>query len=150
MNILPIDASEDEIKFFIIEWNQLMAQEKYAEALNMIPYDIFYSEVNWTPELLKSVVYGYGIIGMTREEVEKEFGSADYKITSIYTSKDKQRILDGIDISYEYKWVKDGDLGVIYYDVPLNDEISDLTARFIIRKLDKKTITLVFMDLHVM
>ena len=43
------------------------------------------------------------------------------------------------------------DIAVIHYDkLPLNGEPSDLTARFFIRKLDDKTITLAFMDLHVM
>lgn len=40
MNKLPIDISENEIKGLIIEWNELMTQEKYTEALELVPYDI--------------------------------------------------------------------------------------------------------------
>ncbi len=33
--ILPITASKEEIKKLVIEWNELLAQEKYKEALEM-------------------------------------------------------------------------------------------------------------------
>ena len=43
------------------------------------------------------------------------------------------------------------DIAVIHYDnVPLNGEMSDLTARFFVRKINDDEITLAFIDLHVM
>lgn len=74
MRTLPITASKEEIRELVIAWNELLAQGKYKEALEM-----FLFTEDWTPELLESAVYTYGCPGYTREEAEKEFGSADYK-----------------------------------------------------------------------
>jgi len=102
MKTLPITASKEEIRKLVIEWNELLAQERYKEALEMFLID----ESNvWTPELLESAIYGYGCPGYTREEAEKEFGSADYKITSIFDHPDCDKIIESIDISFDYKWM---------------------------------------------
>lgn len=148
MKTLPITASKEEIKKLVIEWNELLAQEKYKEALEMFLID----ESNvWTPELLESAVYGYGCPGYTREEAEKEFGSADYKVTSIFDHPDRDKIIESIGISSAYKWIGENDIAVIHYDnIPLNGTMSDLTARFLVRKVNDNEITLAFVDLHVM
>lgn len=148
MKILPITANKEEIKKLVIEWNELLAQEKYKEALEMFLID----ESNvWTPELLESAVYGYGCPGYTREEAEKEFGSADYKVTSIFDNPDCDKIIESIDISSDYKWAGEKDIAVIHYDnIPLNGTMSDLTAKFFVRKVNDNEITLAFIDLHVM
>ncbi len=148
MKILPITASQEEIKKLVIEWNELLAQEKYKEALEMFLIDE--SHV-WTPELLESAVYGYGCPGYTREEAKKEFGSADYKVTSIFDNPNRDKILESIDISSAYKWIGENDIAVIHYDnIPLNGMMSDLTAKFFVRKINNNEITLAFIDLHVM
>ncbi len=150
MRILPITASQEEIKELVIEWNELLAQEKYKEALEMFLIDEN-NELDWTPELLESAVYGYGCPGYTREEAEKEFGSADYKVTSILDNPNRDKIIESIDISSDYKWMGENDIAVIHYDnVPLNGTMSDLTARFFVRKVNNNEITLAFVDLHVM
>ncbi len=150
MRILPITASKEEIKELVIEWNELLAQEKYKEAFEMFMIDEN-NELDWTPELLESAVYGYGCPGYTREEAEKEFGSADYKVTSISDHPNRDKIIDSIDISSAYKWMGENDIAVIHYDnIPLNGTMSDLTARFFVRKVNDNEITLAFMDLHVM
>lgn len=150
MRTLPITASKEEIRQLVIEWNELLAQEKYKEAFEMFPvYED--NELDWTPELLESAVYTYGCPGYTREEAEKEFGSADYKVTSILENPDKDKIINSIDISSDYAWMGKDDIAVIHYDnVPLNGKMSDLTGRFFVRKVNDKEITLVFIDLHVM
>lgn len=150
MKTLPITASKEEIKELVIEWSELLAREKYKEALDMFLLDEN-NELEWTPELLESAVYTYGCPGLTREEAEKEFGSADYKVTSIFENPDKDKIIESIDISSDYGWLGKNDIAVIHYDnVPLNGMLSDLTARFFLRKIDDNTLTLAFMDLHVM
>ena len=35
MKTLPITAGKDEIRELVIEWNELLAQEKYREAFEM-------------------------------------------------------------------------------------------------------------------
>lgn len=123
MRTLPITASKEEIKKLVIEWNELLAQEKYKEAFEMFLSEN--NELNWTPELLESAVYTYGCPGYTREEAEKEFGSNG--------------------------WMGKNDIAVIHYgNVPLNGMMSDLTAIFFVRKVNDDLITLAFVDLHVM
>lgn len=53
------------------------------------------------PELLESAVYGYGCPGYTREEAEQEFGSSDYRVTSLWNSDNRDNILRNIDIDYD-------------------------------------------------
>lgn len=149
MRTLPITASKEEIRELVIEWNELLAQEKYKEAFEMFPAEN--NELDWTPELLESAVYTYGCPGYTREEAEREFGSSDYKVTSILDNPDKNKIIESIDISSDYGWMGKNDIAVIHYDhVPLNGVMSDLTARFFVRKVTDDKLTLVFIDLHVM
>ena len=149
MRTLPITASKEEIRELVIEWNELLAQEKYKEAFEMFPAEN--NELDWTPELLESAVYTYGCPGYTREEAEREFGSSDYKVTSILENPDKDKIIESIDISSDYGWMGKNDIAVIHYDhVPLNGVMSDLTARFFVRKVTDDKLTLVFIDLHVM
>lgn len=149
MKTLPITASKEEIRELVIEWNELLAQEKYKEAFEMFPAEN--NELDWTPELLESAVYTYGCPGYTREEAEREFGSSDYKVTSILENPDKDKIIESIDISSDYGWMGKNDIAVIHYDhVPLNGVMSDLTARFFVRKVTDDKLTLVFIDLHVM
>ena len=149
MKTLPITASKEEIRELVIEWNELLAQEKYKEAFEMFPAEN--NELDWTPELLESAVYTYGCPGYTREEAEREFGSSDYKVTSILENPDKDKIIESIDISSDYGWMGKNDIAVIHYDhVPLNGVMSDLTTRFFVRKVTDDKLTLVFIDLHVM
>lgn len=149
MKTLPITASKEEIRELVIEWNELLAQEKYKEAFEMFPAEN--NELDWTPELLESAVYTYGCPGYTREEAKREFGFSDYKVTSILENPDKDKIIESIDISSDYGWMGKNDIVVIHYDhVPLNGVMSDLTARFFVRKVTDDKLTLVFIDLHVM
>lgn len=149
MRTLPIDVSDEEIKKLVIEWNELLAVEKYEEALSMFLSDNF--EAEWTPDLLEQAVYGYGIIGYTREEIKEMFGPEDYKITSIFDNKEKDKIINSIEVSRDWNFKDESIIGMVHYDcVPLNGELSDLTARFHIKKIDANNITLIFLDLHVM
>ena len=149
MRTLPITASKEEIRGLVIEWNELLAQEKYKEAFEMFPAEN--NELDWTPKLLESAVYTYGCPGYTREEAEREFGSSDYKVTSILENPDKDKIIESINISSDYGWMGKNDIAVIHYDhVLLNGAMSDLTAIFFVRKVTDDKITLVFIDLHVL
>lgn len=148
MRCLPSDADQEEIRRLVIAWNELMAQERYGDALEMAPTD---DEHHWTPELLESAVYTYGCPGMTREEAIKEFGRADYRITSVLENPDKDAIINSILITPAYQWMGKQDIAVIHYDnVPLNGSMSDLTAIFSARKTENHKIELIFHDLHVM
>lgn len=149
MRTLSIYASDEEIKNLIIEWNELLAVEKYEEALSLFHSDNL--EVEWTPNLLEQAIYGYGVIGYTREEIKEMFGPEDYKITSILDNKEKEKIINSIEVTRDWNFKDENIIGMVHYDcVPLNGELSDLTARFYIERIDESNITLKFLDLHVM
>ena len=148
MRTLPIDAEDQEIIALLEEWTELLAQEKYAEALDMLSPD---PEQHWTPELLESDVYGYGLPGYTREEAEREFGRADYKITSLRSSPYREQILQSIDIERFTPKARPEQLGMVHYEkIPLNGEMSDLTGIFFLKKVSDTSMILEFHDLHVM
>lgn len=149
MRTLSIDANDEEIRNLVIEWNELLAAEKYEEALSMFLSDNL--EVEWTADLLEQAVYGYGVVGYTREEIKEMFGPEDYKITSIFNNKEKDKIINSIEVNRDWSFEDENIIGMVHYDcVPLNSELSDLTARFYIKKIYDNNITLKFLDLHVM
>lgn len=171
MKTIPLNSSEEQLKEFVLEWNELLAQEKYVEAIDFILYDntqiIDGKPWIWTPEKLEASVYTYGMPWFSREEIEKEYGpgSADYKVTSLLNSPDKEELLSDISITVDYYTVTsekaalwglektdyENIIGDVHYDgVPLNGSLSDLTAIFYIQKVDNNNITLLFYDLHVM
>ena len=148
MKTLPVDADRQSIIGLLEEWTELLAQEKYAEALDLLPPD---PDQNWTPELLESDVYGYGLPGCTREEIERDFGSADYKVTSLRDCPDREKILRMLDVSYFTPKGRPDELGMVHYEcVPLNGEMSDLTGIFYLKKVSDTAMVLEFHDLHVM
>ena len=150
LRTLPAGAGREEIIGLLEEWTELLAEEKYGEALSMFLIDT--NTGDWTPELLESAVYGYGCPGYTREEAAREFGRAGYKITSLKSSPYREEIHRAIHISSDRRWMGRDDTAAVidYGKVPLNGEPSDLTAQFFLRKLDDQTAALTFIDLHVM
>lgn len=175
MKTISIDSEEEKIRELVIEWNELLARENYAEALEFILYDntqkIDGQQWVWTPEKLEAAVNTYGMPQLSKEEVEREFGagSADYKVTSLRQAPPEGFAESGrkIDISIELfdkaitperakLWGVaaldyENIIGEVLYDgVPLNGEISDLTAQFWLKKTDAENMTLIFRDLHVM
>lgn len=153
LRTLPLPVNDLEIIKLLFEWTEFLAQEKYKEAFEMFLVDKNNEpDWTWTPELLESAVFTYGCPGYTREEAEREFGSADYKVTSLQDNLERKKIISDIDISADYDgWMGEDDLAVVHYEkVPLNGKMSDLTARFFVRKLEEDNYTLAFIDLHVM
>lgn len=171
MKTLSINVNNEELLSLIVEWNELLAQEKYAEAIDLIIYDntqdIDGNVWIWTPEKPKAAVFTYGMPWFSREQIEEQFGagSADYKVTTLLpVSENKLR--DEFELSIEYfddaitpdraklwgisKLDYENIIGEILYNIPLNGTVSDLTAMFWIVKVNETEITLLFRDLHVM
>ncbi|MBD5169575.1 MAG: hypothetical protein HDT20_05600 [Oscillibacter sp.] len=172
MRTLPITAGLEEIRALVVEWNELLANEKYYEALSSILYDNT-QEIDgetwiWTPEKLEAAVYTYGQPWYTKEDIKRLYGAdcqVDYKVTSILNCPNKESCLKNIDIDIfdytvspeiaktwsitklDYKNII-GD--VFFNNVLLNGEPSDLTALFWIVKVSDNSITLIFRDLHMM
>ncbi len=174
MKTISITTGKEGIKNLIVEWLELLAQEKYSEALDLIMYDntqtVDGERWVWTPERLEAAVFTYGLPWFTKEDIKREYGDdcpVDYKVTSILDAPDRDRLLEDIassidffdyDISDEMArtWVITGldyknIIGDVLFDgVPLNGERSDLTALFWILKVNETDVTLVFRELHVM
>ncbi|MBP3460427.1 MAG: hypothetical protein J6K58_14585 [Lachnospiraceae bacterium] len=174
MKTLPISAGKEEIKNLVIQWIELLAQEKYSEALDFILYDNT-QEIDgkiwiWTPERLEAAVFTYGQPWYTKEDMKRLYGMdypVDRKVTSILNSPDKEDLLEDIEVSIEFfdnvisfekakMWGISGldyknIIGEILFDgVPIDGERSDLTALFWIKKVNENDITLLFHDLHMM
>lgn len=174
MKTLPIRAGKEGIKNLVIEWTELLAQEKYSEALELILYDntqkIDGEIWTWTPEKLEAAVFTYGEPWYTKEDMKRLYGEdcpVDYKVTSVLGHPDKDHYLEEIEAGIDFfdsavspemakTWGITGlDYGniigdILFDGVPLNGKRSDLTALFWIIKVDEEHITLVFRDLHVM
>lgn len=155
MRTLPIDASDSEIKSLIVEWSELLAQRRYREALEFFPYSR--EEYRWTPELLEQLIAGYGVVEPDPDTIQwllAHHGVSRFEITTLTGRADRDEIINTrIDVDRERLYGLDPReyVGMVHYnDVPLSGFRSDLTARFNIKRVDACTITLEFLDLHVM
>jgi hypothetical protein len=151
---LAIDASDEEIRNLVVEWHELLAQRRYAEALELLPHSS--EETDWTPELLDEVIQGYGVIGGDRETLDfllKHHGVQRFEITTLVGRPDRDEIIARISVDRENLYGLDPVeyLGMVHFDdVPLSGFRSDLTARFQIKRIGSDRLTLEFLDLHVM
>ena len=145
MKTLSIQASDNAIKNLIVEWAELLAKEKYTEAFNMFPHSA--KENQWSPEELKKCILNYG----SPEQLED---SPPCKVTSLRSRNDFDKIFNGsIDVDRENMFDLDPEryLGMVHFDdIPLDGDLSDLTARFHIMKINNDKLTLEFLDIHVM
>ena len=155
MRKLPLACADDEIKALVVEWSELLAGEQYQEALDMFLHSD--EEWNWTSELLGKTVEGYGVPDLdpqTLAWLHEEWEVDRFKIASLEERSDKDRIIaDCIDVDRHNLFGLDPNryVGMVHYhDVPLNGGISDLTARFHIKRVGEDELTLEFLDLHVM
>jgi len=174
MKTVPVGAGKEGIQSLVVEWLELLAKERYAEALDLLLYDntqtIDGERWVWTPERLEAAVYTYGMPWFTKEDMKREYGAdcpVDYKVTSVLDAPDRDSLLKNIGASAEFfdeavseekarLWGITGldypnIIGQVLFDgVPLDGERSDLTALFWIQRVDEGNATLVFRDLHVM
>jgi hypothetical protein len=148
MTTFALNCSEEEIRKAVVEWSELLAKEKYAEALAMFQHTSESFEFEWTPEHLEDWVSNYGC-------ARKDYDGGEYhKVTSLFEQPDSaQYILKAIKVNLKRlnNPGPDGRVGDVHYDdVPLDGEQSDLTARFYIKKIGPDALALEFLDIHVM
>ena len=157
MKTISLTASDDDIRTLVVEWSELMAARDFDAAYAMLAFDR--SEWNWTPELLANTIRGYGIADLhesdptTLEDILEEWESDELRMTTLNGREDRQQIVSSIEVDRENLRTLDPNhyIGwVHYYDIPLNDERSDLTARFRIRKSGADQIGLELLDIHVL
>jgi hypothetical protein len=143
MHTFATTSSDDEIKEAVVEWSELIAQKRFADALAMFPP----AEPEMTADELAKWIAGYGC-------PEPYPDGRTYELTSLRALPEFETIFrDRIDVDRENLYGLDPAeyIGMVHYDdVPLNGRPSDLTARFHIKKLGEDRITLEFLDIHVM
>jgi hypothetical protein len=142
MHTFPKSVSDDEIKQAVVEWSELLAQQRFAEALAMFPP----AEPEMSEEELPKWIAGYGS--------PEPHPRGPFQVTSLRALPDFEEIFqDRIDVNrVDLFGLDPADyVGMVHYDsVPLNGSPSDLTARFHIKKVDGERIALEFLDIHVM
>ncbi|MDQ3755574.1 MAG: hypothetical protein M3371_12690 [Acidobacteriota bacterium] len=135
---LPRNATDEQILDVVCTWVELLAQEKYEEAFQMLRY---HSAEHWSPELIKTVISNYGFI----EPLEH---GAIFKVTSLKDDPEGQAF-------HEVEWYGDDPnrpaeyLGMAAFTLPLNGEWCDVTAMFDIVEEDG-ALVLELDDIHVL
>jgi hypothetical protein len=148
MITFPESATDDVIRNAVVAWSELLARERYTEALEMFLHTPESLGFGWTPEHLQDWISNYGCARV-------DFDSGEYrKVTSFHDRPEVElQVRKAIDVDRKSLYGLDPKqyLGMVHYnDVPLDGEPSDLTARFHIKKVDGGRITLEFLDIHVM
>jgi hypothetical protein len=149
---ISIRSSDDDIRKLVVEWSEAIARGDFASAVAMFP-----SEGDWTPELLRKTIQGYGVPDIDKETLAsmlEQWEVDEFRITTIFGVTDPEEFIrTAIDVDRENLYGLDSRLylGMVHYnDVPLSGYVSDLTARFHIKKVATDQLTLEFLDIHVM
>jgi hypothetical protein len=156
MKTLPLKVSEEQVKNLIREWVDQLAKEKYEEALALLSTElpsgsgsVSENDANeWTPELLRAVISNYGL----PEPWEGQ--EQTYKVVPVADAM-RKLFEKSLTVHFRvFKAVGESYLGTVDVDLPLNyesgDWISDLTARFYLRKVSDTEMALVLLDIHVL
>jgi hypothetical protein len=151
VRILPTTATDDELRRLVVEWSELLAESNFQDAFSMFP-----SEGDWSAELLKETIQGYGV-PENDESLAPMLESWEVdvlKITTLFDRNDAEDFIKkAIDVDRENLYGLDPRLylGMIHYnDIRISGFVSDLTARFHIKKVGSDQLTLEFLDIHVM
>jgi hypothetical protein len=135
---LPRNASDEQILDVIRAWVELLAQERYEEAFQML---LYHPAEHWSPELIKTIITNYGFI-------EPREDGATFKVTSLKDNPEGQPF-------HGVEWYGDDPngpteyLGMAAFILPLNGEWSDVTAMFDIVEEDGE-LGLELDDIHVL
>lgn len=136
---LSKDATDEQILDVLRDWIELLAQDKYNEAFEMFRYG---ENSGWTPEHIRT-----WINNCTAWE-PWDTGEV-FKVTSL------KEPISGKSYNCDVNWWDSPPpnckecKGVVYFDLPLNGEWSDITAMFDIIELDDCLI-LELDDIHIL
>jgi hypothetical protein len=139
---LALDATPTEILIAVEAWVKLLEQEDYPKAYVYTEHDEYYQ---WTPDLIKEVIYGYGL-------PEPHPSGEVFKVTAVEAASTEDR-KPSQEVNYNeeplpYQEKEAEIIGQVWYDLPLNGEWSDLTATFQIVKREAY-LTLELAEIHV-
>ena len=136
---IPINATDAEVLDVVTDWVDLLADGDFVEAQSLLIQDG--AERDWPPSLVASVIGSY--------EFPPSVGSGE---KSRVTRVRDARVVDIEPRPSVSRWNKGGRQGVIgdvHFDLPINGIWSDLTAIFSLRQLDDR-IAIELYDIHVL
>jgi hypothetical protein len=158
MKALPSDATDEDILSAIREWVEMLAANRYRDA-----YSWLYHPVgdHWSPERIETVVNNYGVLppadddrAAMRRRLRLPVRPATeqpeplFRVTS--PGRAQTRAVEPTFEVYRFpeRTYGDGPIANVDFDLPLNDEWSDVTAQFLVLRSGKR---LVFQlrDIHV-
>lgn len=129
MRPLARDISDEDLLAVIDEWAGLMEAEDYTAAFEFTRQR---PDMGWTAETYREVIKAYGdCLPSQHVTVRGKPGDTQRKEVDRWTPD------------------ADGVMGDIWYDLNIDDELSDLTATFRLR-LDGGGIVIELADIHVM
>lgn len=148
MTTFAADCSDEEIRKAVVQWSELLARGRFAEALAMFPHTSESFGFEWTPERLEEWVSNYGC-------ARQDYDSGEHrKVTSLFEQPNSEEFIRKavkVDRVHLFGLDPKDYVGMVHYDdVQLDGEPSDLTARFHIKKVGATVLTLEFLDIHVM
>lgn len=140
----PLNSTDETLHSAVDRWIELLAQDDYSTAINLIESD---EKSKWTPETLKNRVQNYA-------DHEPHYSGQLFKVTSIDTTipikvGKHYRELNYLDEPVFRESSNAEIIAVIWHDLPLNNEWSDLTAEFFVLKRENY-LTLILNELRVM
>jgi hypothetical protein len=127
------NPTDEEILAFVEMWIDDLARGDYETAFARTAHDPYYE---WTPDLMRKVVSGYGLPGPHRSGVE-------FNVTRRQSARGgppKRRV--------ERKAVCPPAFAEACYDLPLNGEWSDLTTTFRVEPCGERS-RVVLQEIHV-
>jgi hypothetical protein len=124
------DSSDEESLRFAEAWIDALAAGDYVGAFSLTEHDPYYQ---WTPELIRSVVEGYGL-------PEPHPSGEKYAVT------DRQFALGGPPTRVVKRMLSKVE---VRYDLPLNGRWSDLTVTFSIENRNNTSLVFILEEIHV-
>lgn len=143
---LPASADEESILDSIRTWVGCLARLDYETAHGLTGHEAYFYNLDgqkerfaWTPDHMREVIEGYG-----QPDPDAEIKYQVTPISEAHCDSKPEQCVDWCDAP-----LADSRIGLVYFDLPLNGEWSDLTAIFDLRKVDG-ALVLVLDDIHVM
>ena len=120
---LPASASDAEVLAVVERWAGLLAAEDYEGAYGMTAHEPYFE---WTAQLMREVIEGYGL--------PDPHPDGPFKVSPLETAKGgpapRRRV------NHDDPSKRNGAIGDVWFDLPLNGECSDLTATFSLYRSD--------------
>lgn len=140
MTLLPTNSTDEDLINFVRNFVNLLAQEKYVEAFEITYHN---PDREMSPELIKALIKGYGFAEPVENNTDPPLRVTH--LSNIEKPEPKYQI-DFYDIKED---VFPKEIGIIHYDLPIDDDWSDLTAIFDVFELEDG-IALSLYDIHVL